>query len=329
MSTTNATIHVRCPDCRGLSAVPPDVIGRPVACPYCETTFAAVPDVPVVRPVKRDDIPLVFVTKKTVIATIDDESVPDPPDRTLAIAAALLPLGIPLGWAMLVAAGRGEPLFTPGVPIALGLGATALGLGAALTRDWSPGLRLRVILALVVIAYGTGTGLFVFKKAWGEAVRKRFGRDELGWQLYDMGFFSVKFPGKVRPDPDPLLPDWKLLAVRHADPKPTGDRYRAAHGKEPDGLAKLNNPQWFDAVRKQLVSEDTGEATKSTDLFQQGFAGREFAFTRADGATNLTVRVFRVGEAVILLAAEGPLLPADAKDVTNFFGTLVINPKLR
>jgi hypothetical protein len=289
-----------------------------------------VPDVPVVRPVKRDDIPLVYVAKKPTVATIDDESLTEPPDRTLAYAAALLPLGIPLGWALLLATGRGEPLFTPAVPIALGVGGTALCLGAARTRDWSPGLRLRVIFALVLLAFVTGTGLFVFQKPWGEALRKRFGRDELGWQLYDMTFFSVKFPpGKVRPDPDPLLPDWKLLSVRHADPKPTGDRFRAAHGKEPDDFAKLDNAQWFDAVRKQLVTDDTGEATKSTDLIKQGFAGREFAFTRADGATNLTVRIYRVGEAVILLAAEGPLLPADAKDVTTFFGSLLIDPKLR
>ena len=34
-------------------------------------------------------------------------------------------------------------------------------------------------------------------------------------------------------------------------------------------------------------------------------------------------------DAGILLAAEGPLLPADAKDVTTFFGSLLIDPKLR
>jgi hypothetical protein len=329
VSTTNATIHVRCPRCRGLSAVPSDAIGRAVACPFCDDTFAAVPDVPVVRPVKRDDIPLVFVAKKAVVATIDDESQAEPTDRTPAIAAALMPLGIPLGWAILVATGRGEPLFTPGVPIALGLGATALGLGAALTRDWSPGLRLRAILALVVLSYGTGIGLFVMKKDWAEAVRKRFGRDELGWQLRETAVFQVKFPGQSKPDPNPLLPKWNWMAFRYADPRPTGDRYRAAHGASPDELAPLGDAAWFDEVRKQLTAEDAGDVTRESDLFQQGYVGREFAFTRPDGATNLTVRIYRAGERVILLAAEGPLLPADAKDVTIFFRSLFINTNRR
>jgi hypothetical protein len=321
---------IRCPACRGLAAVPPETIGQTVACPFCAGTFMAIPEVAVARAVKTVDVPLVFPRRPTVAVAIDSELDPVPePDRTIAIGTALLPLGLPLLWTVAVAFGRGEPLFTSGVPIGLGIGATVLALGAAFTRDWSASGRLKAVFAIVLLAYGVGAGLFFMKKEWAEAVRKRLSKDEFGWVVYNPGPFLVKFPGNWKPDPDPLVPEWKLYAVRHFDPKVAGDLFRVAHGEEPNEIANLADEKWFDAVKAKLTNDETGEALRSSELTVQGYAGREFFFTRSDGATNLTVRVFRVGPAMIMMAAEGALLPADAIDVTKFFKSLYIDPRVK
>lgn len=321
---------IRCPACRGLAAVPPETVGQTVACPFCSGTFTAIPEVAIARAVKPADVPLVFPRKPTVAVAVESDLDPTPePDRTIAIGAALLPLGLPLVWTVVVAFGGWEPLFTTGVPIGLGVGTTLLALGAAFTRDWSDSGRLKAVMAIVLLAYGIGAGLFFLKKEWAEAVRKRLGRDEMGWVVYNPGPFQVKFPGRWRLDPDPLLPDWELYSVRHFDPKAAGDRFRVAHGQEPNDIANLADEKWFDAVKKKLTNDETGEALRTSDLILQGYTGREFFFTRSDGATNLTVRVFRVGSAVIVLAVEGALLPADAKDVTTFFKSLYIDPRIK
>ena len=221
----HVNITIRCPSCRGLSAVSPTVIGSPVECPYCAATFAAVPDVPVAKPLATKNIPVVFSPKKPVDVEIDSgHSLPET-DRAVAFAAALLPLGIPLAWVALIAFGKWEPLFTPGVPIGLGIGATLLALGAAMTRDWSNGTRLKAAFAIVLLAYGVGAGLFFLKKEWAETVRKQFGKDEFGWVVHNAGTFQVKFPGRWRKDVkgDPLFPDWDLYSVSCFDPKFGGD----------------------------------------------------------------------------------------------------------
>ena len=323
----HASITIRCPSCRGLSAVSPAAIGSPVECPYCAATFAAVPDVPVAKPLATKNIPVVFSPKKPVDVEIDSgHSLPET-DRAVAFAAALLPLGIPLAWVALIAFGKWEPLFTPGVPIGLGIGATLLALGAAMTRDWSNGTRLKAAFAIVLLAYGVGAGLFFLKKEWAETVRKQFGKDEFGWVVHNAGTFQVKFPGRWRKDLDPLFSDWDLYSVGFFDPKLGGERYRATYGGEPDAIAKLPDDQWFEAIEQKLTTPETGVLKAIAKLDKQGFPGREYSFTRPDGATNLTLRVYRVSETIIALSAEGALLAADAKDVTTFFRSLYVNTR--
>ena len=280
MSSDPTTI--RCPACRGLSAVPPETVGQTVACPFCAATFTAVPEVAIARPGKAADVPLVFPRKPTIAVAESDLEPTAEPDRTIAIGAALLPLGLPLLWTVVVAFGRWEPLFTTGVPIGLGVGSTLLALGAAFTRDWSASGRLKVVLAIVLLAYGIGAGLFFLKKEWAEAVRKRLGKDEFGWTVYNPGPFHVKFPGPWRIDPEPLLPDFKLYSVRHFDPKTAGDRFRVSHGQDPENIANLADEKWFDAVKAKLTTDETGEVLRSSDLLLQGSFGGEDDHRRAD-----------------------------------------------
>ena len=320
----NDSITIRCPSCRGLSAVSSEVIGSPVECPYCAATFAAVPDVAIAKPVSTKNIPLVFPPKKTVVAEIDPEHAPPETDRTLVFAAALLPLGVPLAWVAVIALGKWEPLFSTGVPIGLGIGATLLALGAAFTRDWSNGTRIKAALAIVLLAYGVGAGLFFLKKEWAEAVRNLFGKDEFGWHVHNARSFQIKFPGRWKPEPDPLFPDWDLYSVRHFDPKLGGEFYRATYGGEPKELTKLSDDEWFGKVEQKLTTQDTGEIEKRSDLVLQGFHGREYSFTRPDGATNLTVRIFRVSESIIALSVDGALLTSKSRDVKTFFQSLLL-----
>ena len=85
--------------------------------------------------------------------------------------------------------------------------------------------------------------------------------------VYNPGPFLVKFPGRWRLDPEPLLPDFKLYSVRHFDPKAAGDRFRVSHGQEPNDIANLADEKWFDAVKAKLTNDETGEALRSSEPF--------------------------------------------------------------
>jgi hypothetical protein len=322
-----AEYSVRCSSCDGVSAVGREAVGRAVACPFCGDEFVAIPEVRAVRP-----LPVVPVAKRSPVrAEIDPEATLETGEGIpFLVGLALLPLGVPIVWVLLMSGGRFEPIFTATVPIALGLGATGLGIGAALTKDWSAGRKLKSVLAIALVAYVAGGALFVMKREWGEALRKRIGADEFNWQDYDAGPFAVKVPPKLRKekDPEPLLPAWNLYAVRFGNPmQPASDCYRIAHGAEPAEFARLADAEWFESAVKQLATEETGPPVRTTPVESRGFPGIESSFQLADGATTLTVRLYRVGPAVILLAVEGPLLPADAKDVQTFFRKLYIKAR--
>ena len=327
----DSEINVRCPSCRGVAAVDVLVLGSPVACPFCDLVFDALPEVSVRQQVEAPIVPV--ARKRTVDISSPDESQPDITDTApsdsvpFLIGLALLPLALPIVWVILISTGAWEPLFTAGVPIAIGIGATGLGIGVALTRDWSVNRKMKSILAITLLACSSGGALFLLKKEWGEAVRKRFGADEFNWHVHDAWPFRVKVPPhfKKSNDPSPLLPNWQLQSVRYTLPKDAAaDIYRIAHGAQPAAMGALDTDPWFEEAVKQMTSEDTGPPVRNEAIAERGFPGRQITFRKSDGATNLTVRLYRVGQAVILLAVEGPLLPADARDVQTFFRSLYI-----
>lgn len=325
--------NVRCPSCRGIAAVDPFVLGSPVACPFCDFVFVALPEVRVREQVEPPIVPV--ARKRPVDISSPDDSQTDTTETATSdsvpflIGLALLPLALPIVWVILISTGAWEPLFTVGIPIAIGIGATGLGIGVAMTRDWSVNRKLKSILVIALLACSSGGALFLLKKEWGEAVRKRFGADEFNWQVHDAWPFLVKVPPRFKKsnDPSPLLPNWQLQAVQYTLPKDaTADVYRIAHGAQPAAMGALETDRWFEEAVKQITTEDTGPPVRNEVIVERGFPGRQITFRKADGATNLTVRLYRVGQAVILLAVEGPLLPADARDVQTFFRSLYIKP---
>jgi hypothetical protein len=138
----------------------------------------------------------------------------------------------------------------------------------------------------------------------------------------------VKFPGKPRPDNDPLITVWPLTSVFHATPNAAlAIRYTAAHGRPPADLSDLPDDDWFAKVKELLSTPDAGDLKAERGVDQQGYPGKEYVFERPDGATNRTVRVYRVRSMAVLLSAEGALLPPDAKRVTEFFKSFFVNPR--
>ncbi|MFO0938034.1 MAG: hypothetical protein U0798_16145 [Gemmataceae bacterium] len=328
---SNSSLTIRCPGCRGLSAVEPVFLAQPVECPFCSSTFEAIPDVPVSRQVIAKPTPVVFApsvpTAKRVDPEIDHEHHTLPgPDRSIAYAVALLPLALPLIWILLNLSGKSRPIFTPFVPFGIGIGATLLTLGAAMTKDWSIATRIKAALAITLLAYATGGVLYWTSKATAEKLRNNYMRhDESFWFPYNAGPFSVKFPESRKVQSDPLFAQWGLYSERSIDPTLGGIYFRATHGALPAEFDKLPDDVWFDRVVKAIATESTGEATRTKSIVHQGYPGREFLLARENSVVNRSVRIFRVRDAIIALSVEGAMLTTESRDVVTFFKTLYID----
>lgn len=295
----------------------------PALCPYCAETF---PTYVVGRPV-QDPQGAAGGSRIPVVSPVSDfdsgHALDHQGPTSTLIGLALLPLGIPLLWLGARLVTGIDPVFTYFMPVAIGLGVAGACLGAVFTQEWSHAGRVRAILILVLLGYGSAAFLYCVQKEWLETVRKRFGNRIERWQKFeaeDKSFF-VQVPGKAQPDPntDPL-PGWSLKTYRCMDPKLRNtDVYVIAYGTSPDTLVGAKDDAWFAAAKEAILQASGAADPSEKEVTQQGHSGREFALVMPDRITNRTVRVFRLGKRVYYLAVDGAALPPDAKDVRKFF----------
>src|SRR5262245_51918572 len=169
---------VRCPICRGVTKIESRAAGESITCPRCESPFRAVPEARV---------------RATLASVAADGTEIGPADRPTSffLGLTLLPFGLPFVWVLASLVINAEPIFSVLVAVAVAACAAGLGLGVALTRDWSSGTRVKVILALGLLTYGTGGLFFFVKKDWVEVLRKQLGRGE--WKEFKSPDKSFRF----------------------------------------------------------------------------------------------------------------------------------------
>jgi hypothetical protein len=304
---------VRCPVCRSVTKVDARAAGDAIVCQRCETPFRALPEARV----------------RAILASVaadGSELIPTERPTSFYLGLTLLPFGLPFLWVLAQRVSNAEPVFSVLVAVAVAACAAGLGLGVALTRDWTAGTRVKVILALTVLTYGTGGLFFFLKKDWVESLRKQLGRGDVQWRPFDTPAFSVQMPGRTEPTDSPL-PDWALQAVRVMDRNREGakDVFLVAYGKFPKDLRAIAGDAWFDRV-KPLIAPDNGVrlVDEKPVSLNQVYPGREYRLVLPDGGTNRIVRVFRVEDVAYLLLVEGAFLPVDHTDVNKFFGTFTL-----
>jgi hypothetical protein len=309
---------VRCPVCRGVTKIEARAAGEPTVCPRCESPFRAVPEARV---------------RAALASVAADGSELDSVGRPTSfyLGLTLLPFGLPFLWVLAQRVTNAEPIFSVLVAVAVAACAAGLGLGVALTRDWSAGTRVKVILGLVCLTYGTGGFLYMLKKDWVELLRRQIGRGDLQWRQFDPPdkTFHVKMPGRVEPADSPL-PDWTLKAVRVLEQNQFGatDTFLVAYGQFPKDLRALAGDAWFDKVKPLVAPDSAGKLIAERPISLQGNAGREYCLVLPDGGTNRVVRVFRVKDLAYLLLVEGTALPPNHADVKVFFDSFfLLDPK--
>lgn len=339
-------IHaVRCPNCRNLSRVGADALGRMVACPHCGRPFPAAPDSaaepapPVVRrarPAPRPAVPAVAPPVDDSAALGLDEPHHGPAPGLVGLV--LLPLAIPLLWLVGPVLTGVEPIFSFAAPVALAAGLCGLGLGVAYAHGWTLATRVKAVVALVMVGYFTGGSLYFLKKEWAEAIRRHVGPGDLKWHPFNPPHepkaYQVNLPGKVNEsEGDRLMPGWGLRAYRSARDQGAQAAldvaYEVAHGTPPAEVAGplLESDEWFAKAREAVCRACEGELAREREVRHKDFPGREYVVALPDGATNRIVRVYRAGDRAFCLGVEGAFVPDDARYVEEFFNSFLIDPK--
>lgn len=347
----NAAV-VRCPSCEQPSRVPITALGLVVACPRCRHQFVAValtPTVPPTAPVRpisavpREDIPVVHRTRRRPATPpttreapppvpVDDHDVPTVhPQQTLGgpIALALLPLGVPLLWLVLTLA-VGESRFTFMAAVAIAVGMVGLGLGLATIKRWSAGLRVRLLIAHLVLTY-SAAALFYFAPAdWLERVREVAAVTGLVWREFrpEDKTFHLLVPGEPQESAGPV-PEWKLTARQFVDPKQAVDLYVVAYGDPPTGFGKkVPDDDWFGGVRDAIGRACDGEVAEERVVTVAHGRAREYVLHLPAGKQRV-VRVVRTDAKVYYLGVEGPYVSADRADVQRYMGSFKLTPGKR
>ncbi|MGL4419951.1 MAG: hypothetical protein ACRCZF_04740, partial [Gemmataceae bacterium] len=247
---------------------------------------------------------------------------------TLLIGLSLIPASIPLVWLLLPLLTGEEPLFTIMVPLAIAMGAVGLGLGVVVAVDWSIATRMKILLALLVLAYLTAGGFALIRKDLVEQVRKKMGRENRQWResIPEDKAYTAYWPVRPAKSQKPAIAGWNLTTYIGQDPRRASDQYLIAHGATPAEILKLPENEWFDAVRKLLVKECGAVEASERGVTHQGYAGRELSLVLPDRLTSRIVRLYRVQGNVFLQSVEGPGLPGDSADVRQFFDRFRIRP---
>lgn len=336
-------IHaVRCPSCDNLSRVGADSVGQAVTCPHCGRPFDAAPDRDFAPPPRRQPVVARFAGPRApVVARLAEDQHSDAGDlahgpNPLLVAMTLLPLGIPLLWLVGPPLTGHQPVFSFAAPVALALGLGGLTLGIGFAHGWSPGTRLRAVMAVILVGYFAGGFLFFLKKEWAEAVRRHVGPEPSQWiefaPPHDKTAYKVRMPGHPQLA-DGLLPGWDLKGYRYSADRKGRDAfaivYEIAHGTPPAAVIapKASDGDFFDKAKAAVCEGCKGEVVTEKEITQQTHPGREYVLTLPDGATNRIVRVYRVKDRAYYLAVEGAFIPNDAKYVERFFDTFYVTPK--
>ena len=343
---------VRCSSCQNLSRVGGDALGQMVGCPHCgisyvaeavaETSTVATPNpsrpVPAqpTRARPRREVPVVYPTKHESHG--HDEETEQPGPKPILFGIALLPFGVPLLWLIGPFVGIKEPVFSFATPVALAVGLAGLCLGIAYAAAWKTGTKIKAMMMLILLGYGTAGFLYFIKKEWAQEVRKHIGPPILDWKDFqppDDKAYKVSLPGIPKPVTVSPLPNWPLKSFRIARDEDNRNEvlhisYEMAHGSpaEPVAARAVKDDDWFAAVRTAVLDVTQGEITAEREIKQDKHMAREYTLTLPDGATNRIVRVIRVRtqNKAYYLAVEGAFIPADAKYVRKFLDSFTLTP---
>ncbi len=339
------THAVCCPRCGGLSRVGPDALGRTVECPRCRARFTA-NAVPPPQQIRPDFVPVVMPVPRGRPRDVDADSPDaDPTVRTGhagVVGLALVPLGIPLLWLIAPLVTNANPVFSFATPVALALGLVGLGLGVSAAAGWSPGTRVRVVLALVCVGYAAGGFLLFMKKEWAVAVRRHLPTTaDRPWTKFPKqgGPYSVEMPGTPVETTASPLTGWALTGFRLAPGENARNEflhvvYEVAHGPAPlpKAFERGDNPAWFALAKAALADTTGGRVTREEEFESKNAAGRklagmEFTVELPDGARHRVVRVIRDGDRAFYLAVEGAFLPDNLAEVRKFFKSFTAGTK--
>ena len=325
---------VRCPRCLNLSRIESDEAGTAVACPHCRATFTAEPAAP---PPRDKPIPVVYPATQADIDADADDDPGEPPHATpVTVGLALLPLGIPLIWLLLpVLTGRAA-IFSFAAPVALGLGLVGLCLGVVYAAHWTVATRVRAIVMLVLIGYGTAGFLYFMKKEWAQAITRRLLVPPAAtWPSSTTpdGLVTVKAPTELRPGDAAPLPDWPLAAIEGRFEGAVRVHYAAATGPPAAAVEDrlTGDDAWFDDAKRRLVKACGGELKSEEKLVvAKKYPARDYEITVPDAATDQVVRVVRLVRVkgarrlnkAVYLAAEGAFLGRDVPHVRQFLDSL-------
>ena len=293
---------VQCPRCNGWSRVGDSALGATVACPHCARPFTArAADAPATAPTARPAV--------TVFPRPDEDDDPHAPAdgvdhsaRPVLVGLSLVPVAIPLIWLLLPVVIATRPIFSFALPTAIAVGVTGLCLGVAYAAHWTTATRLRAVVMLVALGYGSAAFLYFLKKEWVQAARKQFD-PAVKWRDFEPPdrAYKVPMPGLPAASEASPLPGWPLKSYRlAAGPKNDpvlGVAYEVAHGPAPDAVKPRATPDeaWFAAARQALIDSTGGEVTAEAVVSQQDYPAREYTLTMPDGATTRFARVVRVG----------------------------------
>ena len=320
---------VQCPRCGGWSRVADGAVGATVACPHCARSFTArAAALPVPRP------------RPAPVGPRDDDSPADDDrlfhggggSRSVLVGLSLVPFAIPLIWLLLPVVIAARPIFSFALPTAIAVGVSGLCLGVAYAAHWTTATRLRAIVMLVALGYGSAAFLYFLKKEWVQGARKQFD-PAVKWKDFEPpdGAYRVPLPGKPAASDATPLPGWPLKSFRlAAGPKNDpvlGVAYEVAHGPAQDAVKPRATPDddWFAAARQALVESTGGEVTAEAVVAQQAYPARDYTLTMPDGATTRLARVVRVGRQAHYLAVEGTFIAGDHRFVKTFFDKYYVN----
>ena len=315
---------VQCPRCNGWSRVGDAALGATVACPHCARPFAA----------RAVPAPTAFPAVTVYPRPDDDDATPGDPDhaaRPVLVGLSLVPVAIPLIWLLLPVVIAARPIFSFALPTAIAVGVTGLCLGVTYAARWTTATRLRAIVMLVALGYGSAAFLYFLKKEWVQVARKQFD-PAVKWKDFEPtdGAYKVPMPGKPTATGASPLPGWPLKSFRlAAGPKNDpvlGVAYETAHGPAPDAVKPRATPNddWFAAARQALVESTGGEVTAEAVVQQQEYPAREYTLTMPDGATTRIARVVRVGRQAHYLAVDGAFIAGDHRFVEKFFKNYLV-----
>lgn len=215
-------------------------------------------------------------------------------------------------------------------PVAIAVGTVGLGLGLASIRRWSVSLRMRLLVALMMLGYGAAALFYFAQEGWLERVREVAAVWGLSWQQFkpEGQNFQVAVPGDKTETVSPVA-EWKLTAYQFVDPKNAIDLYVVAYGDAPPlgkWSDKASKEVWFNAARDVMATACSGSVAEERVVSVTSCEAREYVFELAGGKRRV-VRLVRNDRRVVYLAVEGQYLTAERMDVKQYLGSFKVTPK--